>query len=85
MRRIECQDKTKDSGLRNWDGNYWVAMQGGPISVHVPVPGMDLEDLQVVRDVDMNGEPDEGATLVRVILPSSSGLLLLLSSSRWCD
>ena len=60
-------------------------MQGGPISVHVPVPGMDLEDLQVVRDVDMNGEPDEGATLVRDILPSSSGLLLLLSSSRWCD
>jgi len=69
MSRQNEKDVVEKSGWKLLGG-----MQGGPISVHVPVPGMDLEDLQVVRDVDMNGEPDEGATLVRDILPSSSGL-----------
>jgi hypothetical protein len=43
------------------------SLLGGTISVHVPVPGMDLEDLQVVRHVNINGEPAEGSTLVRAV------------------
>ena len=48
------------------------SLQGGPISVHVPMPGMDLEDLQVVRHVNINGEPAQGSTLVRAPAASSS-------------
>jgi hypothetical protein len=42
-------------------------LAGGLVSIHVPVPGMDLEDMQVLPDVDLfTGEPSAGTTLVRL-------------------
>jgi hypothetical protein len=64
------------------------SLHGGDVSVHTPVPNMDLEDIQVVHNTRLTGEPHNGSTLVREPGPhtpqhSLAGASLALSAPRW--